>query len=156
MKKSMMIGVGVIAALAAGIQFIRPDRTNPSSDPGSDLLSVLSPPAQVREILQRSCYDCHSHQTRWPWYSAAAPASWLVAADVREGREHLNFSVWGSYPRGRRIAKLESMIAEVDKGSMPPGTYLLMHREATLGAAEKEALLLWMENTADSLTNESE
>jgi hypothetical protein len=156
MKKGLFIGVSVLIALGAGIQFIRPDRTNPSVDPSLDFIYVAAPPAEIRGILQRSCYDCHSHQTRWPWYSAVAPASWLVAGDVSDGRSHLNLSEWGSYPRGRRIARLESIMAEVDKGEMPPSSYLFLHRGAALSSEEKEVLLSWMEGISDSLTNMAE
>jgi hypothetical protein len=153
MKKGLIIGVGILLVLGAAIQFIRPDRTNPPADPSLDFTSVLIPPARIQAILQRSCYDCHSHQTHWPWYSSVAPASWLVAEDVSEGRRHLNFSTWGTYPRGKRIARLEAMISELDRGKMPPSSYLLLHRNAALTAEEKEVLLSWIEETSDSLTN---
>jgi hypothetical protein len=106
----------------------------------------------VQSILERSCFDCHSNRTRWPWYSNVAPASWLVARDVNEGRERLNFSEWGSYKQGKRVSRLEMMVAEVDKGEMPHKNYLLLHGEAALTEADKDTLCAWGEQLSDSLT----
>src|SRR4051812_28292081 len=79
-----------------GIQFVRPDRTNPPAAPAASL-ATAAPPA-IRTVLDRSCGDCHSNQTRWPWYSNVAPMSWMVASHVHDGREHFNYSEWTAYP----------------------------------------------------------
>jgi hypothetical protein len=90
---------------------------------------------QARQIAQRACYDCHSNETFWPWYSRVAPVSWLVYKDVQEGRSELNFSEWG---RGEQEVKdIGEVIAE---GKMPPLQYLLMHPSARLTAADKVLL----------------
>jgi hypothetical protein len=140
-----------IAVLAIAIQFIRPARTNPQVDPSKDMMALVSVPPEVRAVLERSCFDCHSNRTTWPWYSHVAPASWLVANDVSEGRKHLNFSEWGGYKTGRQRSKLESLIGEVDKAEMPPGTYLIMHRGAALSASERDLVTGWAESLSDSL-----
>jgi hypothetical protein len=152
MPKPLRLVLGLLVIGGIGIQFIRPERLNPSTKAGADLGSITQLPAQVRGILERSCYDCHSNATRWPWYSAVAPASWLVAGDVNEGREHMNFSEWGTYPAGRRISRLEMIATEVDKGSMPPAAYLLVHRSAALSPEDRNALLAWADAALDSLT----
>jgi len=93
------------------------------------------PPPQIAKLLHSACYDCHSDETKWPWYSRVAPVSWLVADDVTRGRERLNFSEW---PRDlpERVAKrLERISEEVDDQEMPPAKYTLLHPEARLTAA---------------------
>ncbi len=149
---ALIIGVGLVA-----MQFIaRPDRTNPGEDPRVALSSRPGVPADVQAILDRSCNDCHSHTTRWPWYTAVAPASWIVADHVEEGRRHLNFSTWGTYSVKRQAAKLEMISIEVDKGSMPLKGYLLLHGDAALSEAEKDRLCEWATTTSDSLLGRTE
>jgi hypothetical protein len=95
--------------------------------------------AATRELTRRACFDCHSHETLWPWYAGVAPASWLLQHDVDEGREHLNFSDWGGTRReGEKAKKLRE---EIEEGEMPPLTYRLLHPEARLSAAEKRLLI---------------
>jgi len=97
-KKTKITGI-TLGALLLGMQLYRPERTNPVSDPALSFQEVEKPPAELTALLNRACMNCHSHQTAWPWYSNVAPASWLVASDVAEGREHLNFSEWGKLPQ---------------------------------------------------------
>jgi hypothetical protein len=91
---------------------------------------------RTRELAQRACFDCHSNETTWPWYSSVAPMSWLVQRDVDEGRQHLNFSDWGRV-NSRRLRELNEVILE---GSMPPLQYTILHPNASLSAAEKQEL----------------
>ena len=152
MKTLLKVVLLIAVVVAVALQFIaRPDRTNPAEEPALTLTSRLSVPADVRAILERSCNDCHSHQTRWPWYTAVAPASWIVAGHVEEGREHLNFSEWGRYTLKRQAAKLEMISAEVDKGSMPLQGYLFLHSDAALSEADKDRLCEWAASQSDSL-----
>ena len=81
-------------------QFIRPAKTNPAADPSLAIESHVQVDPKVSAIIDRSCADCHSNRTRWPWYSQVAPVSWFVIDHVNEGRKELNFSEWGSYERG--------------------------------------------------------
>lgn len=147
--KGMLVvaGIGIVAA-----QFIaRPGRTNPPEEPSMVVTHRLAVPPDVRAILERSCFDCHSNRTAWRWYSAIAPVSWIVARDVDEGREQLNFSEWGTYSPRRQAAKLEMIIAEVDKGRMPLASYALIHGEAVLSDADKDLLCEWAGAAADSI-----
>jgi hypothetical protein len=151
MKKILKIGGGIMIVVIIAIQLIRPERTNPIADPQLAVDRQMSLPPSVLAILQRSCFDCHSNQTRWPWYSNIAPVSWLVAKDVRDGRRHLNFSEWGSYNQKRRASKLGDIADEVDRGDMPDSKYLIIHRDAVLSAADKDIVLAWAGQAADSL-----
>jgi mono/diheme cytochrome c family protein len=93
---------------------------------------------QTRELAQRACFDCHSNETVWPWYSNVAPISWLVQHDTDEGRQHLNFSTWGSGGQGREPGEA---VESVSEGQMPMPVYLITHSDARLTAAEKQALV---------------
>jgi hypothetical protein len=103
------------------------------------------PSARVRELARRTCFDCHSHETVWPWYSHVAPVSWLVQRDVDEGREHLNFSAWDrSHEGGGDAAE------ELEEGEMPPAYYLPTHAAARLTDAEKAELVAGLRALGDS------
>jgi hypothetical protein len=115
------------------------DRSNPP------VAGDIGAPPEIGAILRKACYDCHSNEVRWPWYAWVAPVSWLVARDVEEGREELNFSVWESYSKKKRERLLEEIIDQIDIGEMPPKIYLPMHPEARLGEEEIEAVREWVD-----------
>jgi hypothetical protein len=119
------------------IQLVPVERTNPP------VTAEIQLDSDVGEQLRLSCYDCHSNETNWPWYAWIAPVSWLAAGDVNEGREHLNFSVWADYPVDKRIHLLEEMREEIAESKMPMKIYLLLHGEARLDTAGREALINW-------------
>jgi len=100
-------------------------------------------PPEVDALLARSCNDCHTSETRWPWYSQVAPASWLVARDVNEARRKLSLSDWGRYDARRAGRKLGEMCDEVKEGGMPITPYLLLHPVARLSEADKNTLCEW-------------
>jgi len=133
----------VIAVLLLAIQLvpIGRDHTNPPmrQEPAWD-----SP--QTRTLARRACFDCHSNQTVWPWYSNVAPMSWLVWHDVSDGRQSLNFSEWDRPQR-----KASKAAEEVEKGEMPPAVYLPMHPEAKLTASERAALVQGLKATIPKL-----
>lgn len=133
MKK---VAIGFILILIA-IQFIPVDKTNPP------VTADLNAPPDVKSILKRSCYDCHSNETKWIWYSHVAPVSWLVASDVEEGREHLNFSEWGNLTRQKIARKKEHIWEEVKEGGMPLSKYLWMHSDAKLSQKDKDIIRDW-------------
>ena len=93
--------------------------------------------------VQRACYDCHSNETIWPWYSHIAPISWLLAWDVRDGRDELNFSTWSQYSTQRQLKKLKESWEQIAEGYMPPWYYLLPHPDAQLAPAERDLLGQW-------------
>ena len=131
-----------IAALvmAAAIQFIQPDRTNPPADPAASFEALMAPPKEAVAVIHRACQDCHSNQTVWPWYSRVAPVSWLVAHDVKEGRARLNLSEWNRLGAEMAALRVKAMCQETRKGEMPIGTYKLMHPAARLTEADATAL----------------
>lgn len=130
------IGLGVTFVL---IQFIPYGRSH-------DNPPITAEPAwngpRTRELAKRVCFDCHSNETRWPWYSHIAPASWLLERDVREGRKHLNFSEWD-----RKQKHADEAAEELAKGEMPPWFYLPLHADARLDAKEKQELEVGLEST---------
>lgn len=126
------------------IQIYRPARTNPPIDPSRTIDAKTQMSPEVAAILDRSCSDCHSSRTRWPWYSQIAPVSWLVIRDVDRGREHMSFSEWGTYKPKKAAHLLEEMSEEVTEGDMPPAIYLRAHPEARLSEADKSKLLDWI------------
>ncbi len=127
----------VFAVLLGLAQLVPVPRENPPVT-----AEIPAPPA-VRALLERACYDCHSHETRWPWYARVAPASWLVAWDVAEGREHLNLSRWDDYDAEEQGELREEMWEEVEEGEMPLWYYLPLHPEARLTADERATLRAW-------------
>jgi len=148
--KVLKTALFILVLLLAVIQFI-PDRLpeNLADNPG-DLLNSGTVPEQVAAILRTSCYDCHSNETHFPWYSRLAPASWLLAKDIREGRENVNFSEWNGLSKRDKIGKLESVKEEVTKGEMPLPVYTLIHRKARLTPEQVSYLAKW----ADDMANE--
>ena len=130
--------VGILVTVSVAIQFVPVTRTNPPVEQ-----DIRVPPA-VRAILERSCYDCHSHRTRWPWYSRIAPVSWLVARDVREGRRHLNFSTWNRLSDEQARKARAEIAEEAGEGGMPPWFYLPLHPDARLSAEDRAVLARWV------------
>jgi hypothetical protein len=128
--------LGILVVVVA-IQFVPVQRLNPPVE------AEVPAPANVRAILRRACYDCHSNETVWPWYSHIAPFSWLVARDVRSGREELNFSTWNRITTKQQVKKLKESWEEVAEGEMPPWFYLGIHRDAALSAEDRKALRNW-------------
>jgi hypothetical protein len=131
------------------VQFVRADRTNPPVPQGASLLTKVPP--EVGAILDRSCRDCHSNETRWPWYSHIAPMSWLVAADVHNGRDHVNFSEWTSYSADDRDKFLNGMCSLTKRQRMPLPIYLVIHRDAKLSDADVKTLCAWSDKMRDTL-----
>jgi len=151
MKKKIKWIFAALVVVFALIQFANPPRTNPPVVPGRDLLATNPPPPEIATLLHRACYDCHSDETRWPWYSRVAPVSWLVANDVNRGRERLNFSDWPRELTERAAKRLERVSEEVDYKDMPPAKYTLMHPEARLTADQRQQLIHWADQEAARL-----
>jgi hypothetical protein len=143
MRRIVRISLALSAVALAGAQLVRPARTNPLSNPGEAMAAHINVPADVAAILDRSCRDCHSNETRWPWYSHVAPVSWLVIDHVNHGRSHLNVSEWARYDRPRQAELLKNSCELARKGAMPMPSYLLMHRAAGLSPADAETLCDW-------------
>jgi enamine deaminase RidA (YjgF/YER057c/UK114 family) len=153
MPKTLVARIVVgLAVVLVAVQFYRPARTNPVSDSSAAVDAGGHVPAQVIAILKRSCYDCHSNASRWPWYSEVAPMSWSVAGHVRDGRAEMNFSTWNTSPASRRIRRLEQACDLVRKGDMPLPSYLLLHRDAKMSESDVRAVCDWTADEGDRLT----
>ncbi len=124
-------------------QFFRIDKTVKPVDISTDVISLTNADAEVASILKVSCYDCHSNQPTYPWYTNIAPVSWWIKHHINEGSHHLNFSEWGNYSQKKKDHKLEECIEMVEGGEMPMSSYTLMHKDATLSAEQKKKLLNW-------------
>jgi hypothetical protein len=134
--------------LGAAIQLVPLSRTNPP------VVAPLVAPPGVQAVLDRSCMDCHSHATRWPWYAHVAPVSWFVVHDVNHARSHLNFSRWGEYSEKKRRHKAHAIQDAIGEGEMPLTTYLWMHPAARLSAADEATLRAWAEPIAGDAPDE--
>ncbi|HEY3446144.1 MAG TPA: heme-binding domain-containing protein [Myxococcales bacterium] len=134
-----------IGVLLLGAQLIRPARTNPAEDPAQTLAAQRPMEPAVAAVLARSCGDCHTHRTTWPWYSQVAPISWLLVHDVDEGRAELNLSQWGLYPPDRQRKLLGEICEDVEKGEMPPAQYLLLHPQARVRPEDARSLCAWVQ-----------
>lgn len=132
-----------------GSQFVRPNRTNPPARPADSLLAKTPP--DITALLVRSCRDCHSNETRWPWYTNVAPTSWLVVKDVEQGRDRFNFSEWTSYPSDDQDKFLGAMCKLTQRGRMPKPPYLWIHRDARLSQADVTTLCAWSDKMRDTL-----
>jgi hypothetical protein len=146
MKRSFRILRWLVILLAAGfviIQFIRPARTNPPVNPAQSIEANLHVSPQVAAIFDRSCNDCHSNKTVWPWYSHVAPVSWLLTDDVNEGRGNMNLSEWGSYDKDKQSRRLRDMCEQVQDGNMPLSIYKPLHPSAKLSAVDVQTICDW-------------
>ncbi len=125
------------------IQLIRPDRSTPTIDPAQDIAQVLQPSDSVQTMLKNACYDCHSYETKYPWYSQVAPVSWWLDNHIKEGREHLNFSTFGALSAADRTEVMEDAAEAVQEGEMPLSSYTWAHPAARLSAEQKTQLADW-------------
>ena len=139
-RRVLKYAVLVLVFLFVAIQFVQPDRTNPPVDSSSAFEAVAKPSPEVASLLRRACYNCHSHNTVWPWYAYVAPVSWLVADDVKTARRNLNFSQWNLLGPEMSRTRLKEACQEVKEGGMPLWNYRLMHPEARLTEADIKTL----------------
>jgi hypothetical protein len=143
LKKQLKWAGGFVVVAFAALQIANPPHQNPPVAPGHDALASNAPPSTIVTMLHNSCYDCHSFETRWPWYSYVAPVSWLVAKDIRAARAGLNFSEWPWDEPSRSRKRWRHIAEAVENGEMPLGNYTLMHREAILTDQQKKELVEW-------------
>jgi hypothetical protein len=134
MLKKILIALTVIVI---GIQFIPVNRTNPP------VTQEIDAPSNILSILKTSCYNCHSNETSWPWYSYVAPVSFLVSTDVENARKRVNFSEWDKYDERKKAKKIDAMIEDIEAGDMPLPTYTIVHPEAKLDPEKIKMLKDW-------------
>lgn len=150
MSATSKILLGLLIIFIA-IQFIKPTRNiNPPTQQGS-IISYVNVPEDVHSILKRACYDCHSNNTKYPWYADIQPVAWYLAHHVNEGKEKLNFDEFASYSAKKQDHKLEEVVETVEEGEMPISSYTFIHKEAKLSEQEKAQLIDWAKKARASL-----
>jgi len=139
MKKRLIIII--LIGILILIQLIRIDTVNPEINIDKDFLSMNNASIEMINILKNTCYNCHSNQTNYPWYSKIAPVSWMLKNHVREGREHVNFSNFGDYSLEKRFLIQNECIAEIEENNMPLKSYKFIHANARLTNDTKQSLI---------------
>lgn len=154
LKRIVKIAVVILAAAFVVIQFIRPDHANPPEVAAETLEASTQLPADVGAILSRSCADCHTNRTVYPWYSNVAPFSWYLADHIKDGRREVNFSVWNTYETKRKVRKLDEICEQVETGEMPLPSYLWVHYDAALKPGEAEIICNWTRTEKERLQSQ--
>ena len=131
----------LVVAIVLVIQVIPVERNVSTVSPGQSFEKTEKVPANVAAILKVSCYDCHSNNSRYPWYSELQPGAWFMARHIKKGKEELNFDEFNNYSKRRKKAKIKSIISQIEKDEMPLKSYRMMHGNARLSADEKKELL---------------
>ena len=140
----------VIVALV-GIQFIPIKRNINTNVPSTDFILNYKPTKSVSDILKTSCYNCHSNNTDYPWYSYIQPVGFYLEGHIDEGKENLNLSEFGNYSDRRKKSKLTFMINEITDDNMPLPAYTFIHHDAKLSGDKKKALIEFLEFLRDSI-----
>lgn len=137
-QASVVLGIAVVALAAA--QFIRPARTNPTTDPSRAIAANPGASTELVSVLGRACGDCHSNTIEARWYTQTAPVSWIMARAAREGRRAVNFSEWGSYSTNQQRKLLDASCEDSRTGKMPVSVYVTLHPEARLSPQDVETI----------------
>ena len=137
------------------MQLTGPDRSIPDTNPGGDIFELLEASDEIKSLVKGGCYDCHSYETRYPWYGYVAPVSWLLQNHITEAREHVNFSTWSTYDKAEVDDKLGACFDEIAKENMPLRPYTWLHPEADLTESERVKLLGWFKKSRLQLKKEA-
>ena len=151
MNRIKKIGLILFVSFVA-IQFIRPDRNKSELVLPTDITKLVSVPENVQVLLRNACYDCHSNNSNYPWYVNIQPLGWLMFRHVRQGKEALNFSEFGSYSPRRQLSKLTGIANSIRDDIMPLSSYKWMHKNAQLTKDEKALIINWVQQSKDSLS----
>lgn len=152
MLKKILLG---LAAVFIAIQFIRPEKNISATPPGKDDFIVrLAPPAEVKQMLVAACYDCHSDNTRYPWYAEIQPTGWWLKQHVDEGKNEFTFSSFGAYSAKKQATKIEALIDVIKARTMPLPSYTWVHRDAIFTDAQITTLTTWLEAAQEKLADE--
>jgi hypothetical protein len=136
------------------MQFIRPAKNYSNAVQKNDMATNFNVPSNVAGILKTSCYDCHSNNTRYPWYANIQPVGWMLANHVKDGKDELNFNDFTTYSKRRQLSKIKSVQNSIKDGSMPLSSYTLLHHNAKLSEDRKALLVEWTAKVIDSLSTE--
>ncbi len=146
-KKILLLLLVVFVAM----QFISPARNVSGQGLQVDVTKTIKVPDKVLDILKNACYDCHSNDSRYPWYVNVQPMGWIMANHIKDGKKDLNFSEFRSYSLRKQQSKLKSIATQVKDGEMPILSYTIMHADARLSKEQKELIIDWAISTKDSL-----
>ena len=142
LKKILLVVFIVLVA----IQFIRPKKNIHPGVQTAGISALYAVPADVDTILVKACRDCHSNNTRYPWYNNVQPVAWFLANHVTNGKKSFNLNEFASYPVARQYDKIKEIRKQIDDGNMPLSSYTLIHTDARLTGAEKNTLIDWSGN----------
>lgn len=145
MKKHFTLkktGLSLLGLLLVA-QFFRIDKSTKPVDNATDFMAVNHVDSEIAVVLKTACYDCHSNQPSYPWYTNIAPVSWWIKHHINEGSHHLNFSDWGIYKSRRKDHKLEECVEMLEEGEMPMSSYTLLHADARLSETQKQMLIVF-------------
>ena len=151
--KTVKIILLILLVAFVGIQFIPTERNQTDIVPVTDFMLVNNVPNNIKNKLQVSCYDCHSNNTKYPWYNKIQPVAWFLEEHIKDGKKELNFSEWGSLTIRRKTSKLRSIIKQIESKEMPLDSYTLIHRDAKLSESEKKLLIEYMSDLKENLNN---
>ena len=152
-NKKWIYWLGILVILFVAIQLYPVKKPRVIKKNPNDFLANTKMPAHVASMFEHSCYACHSNETKYPWYAHVAPASWLLSRDVKEGREHLNFSNWTQMNKLQQVAALSDIANEVASGDMPFFLYPIMHKDARMTQADRKEMVNWVKKYQNELFN---
>jgi len=141
----------IIMIVFVGIQFIPTTRNQSDTVPKTDFMLVNKVPEDIKNKLQVSCYDCHSNNTQYPWYSKIQPGAWFMENHIKDGKTELNFSEWDSLSNRRKKSKLKSIISQIEDNKMPLSSYTLIHRNAMFSQAKKQRMTTYLTELKSNL-----
>ncbi|WP_456420421.1 heme-binding domain-containing protein [Lutibacter sp.] len=151
MKSKIKITGIVLLVLFILIQFVPTNHNQSDVDENSDFVIIYDSSIEIKQLLEVSCYDCHSNNTVYPWYNKIQPIAYLLENHISEGKEELNFNEFGNYSDRRKKSKLKSIISQIEKDRMPLWSYTLIHSEAKLTKEQKQKLISWLNDLRDSI-----
>lgn len=151
MKKILKRAGLITAVLILLMQVVQPSLQNPTAAPERNAFATNPPPAKVATLLRAACYDCHSNETKYPWYSQVSPVSWWLVQHIKDGRRHLNFSDWPHDNPRKARSRWQNVRDEIEGGGMPLKSYTLIHRDAILSEADRKELAAWADQQAELL-----
>ena len=141
----------ILLVAFVGIQFIPTERNQTDIVPVTDFMLVNNVPNNIKNKLQVSCYDCHSNNTKYPWYNKIQPVAWFLEEHIKDGKKELNFNEWESLSNRRKASKLRSIIKQIESGEMPLNSYTLIHKDAKFSKVETNEMINFITQLKDSL-----
>ncbi|WP_417358041.1 heme-binding domain-containing protein [Flavobacterium sp.] len=149
--KILKIILLILLVAFVGIQFVPTERNQSDIVPQTDFMLVNNVREDIKDKLQVSCYDCHSNNTKYPWYNKVQPVAWFLEGHIKNGKEELNFNEWADYSDRRKKSKLKSIINQIDEDKMPLASYSVIHKDALFSETEKQEIIQYLNQLKDSL-----